>query len=140
MEVPLLVLDAAGKLKKAATRLFRDFELSPAQFNVLNLLSDQPDGMRAGDLASQLVVDPSNITGLLRGLSADGLVVDCDSPTDGRSRVVKLTARGRTRWQKAHGPYARALGLVQDRLTPAERAATERALQKIIAACDELVP
>lgn len=137
MEIPLLVLETAGKLKKAATRLFREFDLSPAQFNVLHLLSGAPEGMRAGDLAARLLVDPSNITGLLGRLSLDGLVVDCDSPEDGRRRVVKLTAKGRARWQKAHVAYARALGRVAAALTAAERAATERALKKIGAHCDE---
>src|SRR5262245_32317183 len=105
MEIPLLVLRTAGTLKKTAATRFREFQLSPAQFNVLNLLSDRPEGMRASDLAADLVVDPSNVTGLLRRLSDDGLVEDCDAPEDGRSRVVRLTHRGRNRWQKANAVY-----------------------------------
>src|SRR4051812_30131129 len=101
MEVALLVLGTAGKLKKAAARLFREYQLSPAQFNVLHLLSSRPEGMRAGDLANGLLVDPSNITGLLKRLSLDGLVEDRASPEDGRHRVVRLTAKGRSRWKKA---------------------------------------
>src|SRR4051794_853094 len=121
MDVPLLVLATATKLKKAATQLFRVHHLSPAQFNVLHLLSDQPDGMRAGDIASKLLVDPSNITGLLGRLSLDGLVADCESPKDGRRRVVKLTPKGRARWQKAFADYARAMNEIESLLSASER-------------------
>jgi DNA-binding MarR family transcriptional regulator len=139
METPLLVLEAAGKLKKAATRLFREFDLSPAQFNVLHLLSNQPDGVRAGDLAARLIVDPSNITGLLGRLATDGLVQDVAAPEDRRSRVVKLTAKGRARWQKAFAVYAKILGEFESALSAGERAATEKALGKIMQRCDELL-
>lgn len=139
MESPLLVLHTAATLKKAAARFFREFELSPAQFNVLHLLSGKPEGTRAGDLAVGLVVDPSNITGLLNRMSVDGLVEDCESPTDGRSRVVRLTAKGRTRWQKAHSAYAVVLGKMEAALTATERTAVVRALKKIEAQCEEFL-
>lgn len=139
METALLVLEAAGKLKKAATRLFRDHRLSPAQFNVLHLLAAAPEGLKAGALASGLLVDPSNITGLLRRLAADGLVADQAAPADGRSRVVRLTARGRARWQKANTAYTRALDEVEAKLTAAEKTHVAQALAKLGAHCDELV-
>ncbi len=39
-----------------------------------NLLSDQPDGMRASDLARALIVDRSNVTGLIKRMKKDGLL------------------------------------------------------------------
>jgi DNA-binding MarR family transcriptional regulator len=139
MEIALLVLGTAGKLKKAASRLFREHRLSPAQFNVLHLLSSRAEGMRAGDLASGLLVDPSNITGLLGRLSLDGLVEDCASPKDGRSRVVRLTTKGRSRWQKAHKAFEAELACFEAALSATERLNAEKALNKISKRCDELV-
>ena len=137
MEISLLVLETAGLLKKAAAELFKEFDLSPAQFNVLHLLADQPQGLKAGELAVGLLVDPSNITGLLTRLVRDRLVEDVASPADGRSRVVKLTTKGRTRWEKAHAAYARALGKLESVLTANERAVVEKALSKLCLNCDD---
>jgi DNA-binding MarR family transcriptional regulator len=139
MEIALLVVGTASKLKKVAARLFREHNLSPAQFNVLHLLSSRPEGMRAGDLASELLVDPSNITGLLRRLSLDGFVEDHASPKDGRSRVVRLTSKGRSRWRKAEKAFARELALFEALLSPTERLNAEKALTKIARRCDESV-
>jgi DNA-binding MarR family transcriptional regulator len=139
MQISLLVLEAAGKLKKTAAELFKEFELSPAQFNVLHLLSDQPHGLKAGELAVGLLVDPSNITGLLTRLVRDGLVEDVASPSDGRSRVVKLTTRGRARWEKAFAAYTRAVGKLESVLTANECAIMEKALSKLILNCDDVL-
>ncbi|HUR58846.1 MAG TPA: MarR family transcriptional regulator [Opitutaceae bacterium] len=139
MEIALLVLETAGMLKKAAAELFKDFGLSPAQFNVLHLLADQPQGLRAGELASGLLVDPSNITGLLTRLVRDGLVADGAATTDGRSRVVKLTTKGRARWAKAHAAYARALGKLESVLTANERTVVAKALSKLGRNCHDVL-
>ncbi len=139
MEISLLVIETAGKLKKTAAQLFKEFDLSPPQFNVLHLLAGAPDGLRAGDLAVGLLVDPSNITGLLSRLTAEGLVQTVASPEDRRSRVVKLTAKGRARWQKAHVVYAAALQKLESKLTAQERVVMEKALFKIIEHSDDLI-
>ena len=139
MLTALLVLETAGRLKKTAAQLFKEFELSPAQFNVLHLLSDQPEGLKAGELASGLLVDPSNVTGLLTRLTAEGLVENAAAPADGRSRVVKLTTKGRARWQKAHAAYVKALNKLEASLSANERAVVEQALSKLYLNCDDLL-
>ena len=73
MHLALQILTTAQALEKAAQRIFRPHGLTAAQFNVLSLLSDQPGGMRASELASALIVDPSNVTGLLKRMKKDGL-------------------------------------------------------------------
>jgi DNA-binding MarR family transcriptional regulator len=111
-------METASALENAARRAFRPHRLSPAQFNVLNLLSDRPDGMRAGDLAARLVVHPSNVTRLLQKLKRDGLLVQVERPADRREVIVTLTPAGRTRWSKAHRVYFEAMRTI-DRAIPA---------------------
>ena len=79
MHLVLQVLAAAQAVEKAGQRLFRPHGLTVAKFNVLNLLSDQPAGMRASDLARALVVDPSNVTGLLKRMKAEKFLKEFDS-------------------------------------------------------------
>ncbi len=47
-------------------------------------------------LSQALGVTPRNVTGLVDAVEAAGLVVRCPHPTDRRTTLVKLTARGRS--------------------------------------------
>jgi MarR family transcriptional regulator, organic hydroperoxide resistance regulator len=55
----------------------------------------QNDGLRCGDLAYQLGVEPPTITRMLRRLESCGLVERRADPEDARSLRVYLTGRGR---------------------------------------------
>lgn len=109
MNLILQVVQTAGALEAAAARVFKPFDLSPAQFNVLNLLGFSLDGLRAGDLASELIVDPSNITRLLQRMKRAKLITTRPDPDDGRAMLVQLTPTGRERWKKAQRSYEAAL-------------------------------
>ena len=128
MHLALQVLATARTLEQAGQRLFQPHDLTVAQFNVLHLLADQPAGLRASDLAAALVVDPSNITGLLKRMSAAGLLKELPSPTDGRQRIVTLSAKGRRLWEPSHREYRRRLDRIESRLTSEERRIAEKVL------------
>ena len=90
----LQLLRTAETLWNASRVLFARWELSPSQFNVLNLLLDQPDGMTQVELSRQLLMHRSNVTGLVDRLEERGLVERQDSPGDRRAYRVVLTAAG----------------------------------------------
>src|SRR5258707_1171847 len=54
-----------------------------------------------GDLATALVLDRSALAHNLKPLERDGLVAIVTDPKDKRSRLVTLTARGRTRLEES---------------------------------------
>lgn len=128
MHVALRIVSLAKDLEKSAAHLFREFDLSPAQFNVLNLLADQREGMRASDLARALIVDPSNVTGLLKRMSRRGLVAELDNLRDRRQHRVGLTREGRSVWERAHPVYEARLRSLEALLTPADLSMLERVL------------
>ncbi len=134
MHPVLHVLATAQVLEKAGQRLFRPHGLTVAQFNVLNLLSDQPEGRRASDLARALVVDASNVTGLLKRMKAEGLLRERENAADRRQHVVILTPKGQRAWEAANEAYCRSLAVVDAALSPSERKTTQRVLQKMVAA------
>ncbi|MFT3784521.1 MAG: MarR family transcriptional regulator [Nibricoccus sp.] len=138
MQVVLRVFQTAQILDKAAKRVFSPHGLTAAQFNVLNLLSDQKDGVRASDLAESLIVDPSNVTGLLKRMSRDGLVADLESKTDRRQRIVTLTPKGRTLWSKASRDYEKCLQILENLLSDKEKSAVEEALLRLGIKANEL--
>lgn len=140
MQVVLRVFQTAQILDKAAKRVFAPHGLTAAQFNVLNLLSDQKDGLRASDLAATLIVDPSNVTGLLKRMSRDGLVVDLENKDDRRQRIVALTTKGRTLWSKASRDYEKCLNQLESMFSDIEKKLTEDVLIRLGTKADDLVP
>jgi DNA-binding MarR family transcriptional regulator len=70
-----------------------EFGLSPPQMFALNALDPaQPIPMR--ELAAQLHCDSSNVTGLVDGLEAHGLVERRSAEHDRRMRMLVVTERG----------------------------------------------
>ena len=138
MHVILRIFQTAQILDKAAQRVFSPHDLTAAQFNVLNLLSDQEAGLRASDLAASLIVDPSNITGLLKRMSRDGLVIDLENSDDRRQRIVALTLKGKKLWAKASRDYEACLKILGDLLSEKEKTATETVLLRLLEKANEL--
>jgi len=132
MYLVLQVLATAQALEKAGQQIFRPHGLSVAQFNVLNLLSDQPEGMRASGLAEALVVDPSNITGLLNRMGRAGYLRELKSPHDGRQRVVTLSPKGQLLWRKAHAEYVRRIEAFEARIAGPDRRVMEKVLAGMV--------
>src|SRR5512140_1215944 len=78
-----------------ASRVFFDrWDLSPSQFNVLNLLHLNPGGLSQTDLSRQLIMHRSNLTGLVDRLEKRGLVARREVAADRRAYSVVLTAAG----------------------------------------------
>jgi MarR family 2-MHQ and catechol resistance regulon transcriptional repressor len=127
----LQVLATAQVLQKEAQRTFKPHGLTAAQFNVLHLLSGQPAGMRASDLARALIVDPSNVTGLLKRMKQVGLLREIANPRDRRQHVVTLSAKGRAAWGAARIDYERKLAALDAALSTANREAAEKVLLQL---------
>jgi len=138
MHLVLRVMAAAQALEKAAARVFKPHGLTPARFNVLNLLADRPDGLRASDLASALIVDPSNVTGLLKRMRKEGLLAELENAHDRRQYIVGLSPKGRTAWRNAHRDYEKCLAALVAPLGGNGSAAADKVLQTLIAGAADL--
>ena len=78
----------------ASRLLFVRWDLSPSQFNILNLLRLQPEGLSQVELSRQLLMHRSNVTGLVDRLEQRGLLVRREVPDDRRAYRVALTSKG----------------------------------------------
>ena len=104
-ELTKTVMATADAFLREGARLFRPYGLTGAQYNVLNILSDCVEGLSQRELGDLLVVDRSNVTGLLDRLEKAGWVRRDDDPHDRRVYRVSLTAAGRELWGKVHPLY-----------------------------------
>ena len=117
----LQLLRTAETLWNASRVFFARWELSPSQFNVLNLLHARPDGCTQIELSRQLIMHRSNVTGLVDRLEKRGLLRRKDDSTDRRAYVIVLTAAGRKLMREMLPHYHRAAEQVWGRL-PVNRA------------------
>lgn len=99
------VFEAADALLRGSQRLFRPHGLTAAQFNVLNLVAKSASGMSQRELSDLLVVDRSNVTGLIDRMEKAGWVRRSDNPDDRRAYRVSLTIAGQRLWERVSPLY-----------------------------------
>ena len=135
-EVALNILVTANLLAKEGERLVAPAGVTEAQFNVLMLLKHQSEGgsLDQTALGRMLVVNRSNVTGLVDRMEKVGLVVRSPDPSDRRVKRVSLTAKGRRVAEAAEGPYFDRVEEVLGTLGAEERVRLVRALEKLRAA------
>jgi len=80
----LELLRTADTVWNASRVFFERWDLSPSQFNVLNLLHANPAGLSQTDLSRQLIMHRSNLTGLVDRLEKRGLVARREVAADRR--------------------------------------------------------
>ena len=88
------LLRAADTIWNSSRLFFARWDLSPSQFNILNLLRLCPGGLTQVELSRQLLTHRSNITGLVDRLEERGLLARQDEPGDRRSYRVVLSPKG----------------------------------------------
>ena len=116
------LLRTADTLWNASRVFFERWDLSPSQFNVLNLLHLNPEGLSQTDLSRQLIMHRSNLTGLVDRLEKRGLVARREVAADRRAYSVVLTAAGNRLLREILPCYYEEAARVWRRL-PARRAA-----------------
>lgn len=104
----LQLLRTSETIWNSSRIFFERWELSPAQFNLLNLLTDPGEGLTQSDLSRELLTHRSNITGLVDRLEKRGLVGRREQAGDRRAWRVVLTPSGRRLMAEILPHYYRA--------------------------------
>jgi DNA-binding MarR family transcriptional regulator len=130
-ELTTAVMATADVFLRESQRLFRPHGLTAAQYNVLNVLGPRTDGMSQRELGDVLVVDRSNVTGLLDRMEKAGWVRRADDPADRRVYRITLTPSGRKLWQKIEPRYLAAIEQVTAGISVREMAACTGLLNRL---------
>ena len=121
----------SNALLRASRRIFKPFGLSEAQFNILHILQDSSANLTQRELSDILIVDRSNVTGLIDRMETAGWVKRLPVAGDRRAYQVSLTAAGRKLWQKVYPHYEQAAAAVIAGLKPTQLSQTHRTLATI---------
>ena len=90
----LHVQRAARALARRFDEALRPYGLTNGQFSLLMSLN-RPQPPPMGPVASLLAMDRTTLTAALKPLERRGLVQITPDPADRRSRILKLTSKGR---------------------------------------------
>lgn len=132
-ETVLGIVFTGSLLTKLGGRLLRRFDLTDAQFNILMLLRHQAEGGRITQtrLGEMLLVNRSNVTGLVDRLERDGLVRRIADPEDRRINLVELTVAGLERLEQAKQDYYDYIETVMAGLSEEQRKALAGLLENV---------
>ena len=90
---------------------------TPAQFDIVATLGNTA-GMTFRELGEQTLITKGTLTGVVDRLEGRGIVTRIDSPSDGRSTIVRLTRKGDREFDRiypAHVGYLkRAFGALSE--------------------------
>jgi DNA-binding MarR family transcriptional regulator len=119
-ELTRAVLTTADVFLREGQRLFRAHGITAAQYNVLSVLGSAEGGLSQRELGDVLVVDRSNVTGLVDRMEKAGWVRRADDPEDRRVYRVLLTPAGRKVWRAISPLYEQVVVQVTGGLTEKE--------------------
>lgn len=96
----------ANMLHKTGTRALDSHHITTQQWAVLGALTRPAfePGVAVGDLAAFLLVSRQNLTGVLTRLEALDFIERAVDVNDNRSRLIRLTAKGRSLWDEEMRP------------------------------------
>lgn len=94
----LQIIIAGDEMFRGAGETFRDHQISKGKFMLMMQLFNKEDGstrsLSPAEMATALNVTRATVSGLLDGLSKDGLVLRKQGEKDRRMVLVSLTQRG----------------------------------------------
>jgi DNA-binding MarR family transcriptional regulator len=91
-----------------------------------------PDGLRPSELADKLQITKQSVNDLLADMEARGYLVRVPDPSDGRARVIRLTAKGRQLERVVYDGARSAELAIAELLGPRRLAQLRRALDEVV--------
>ena len=129
----------ANLLSAKASHLFRHFDLTEAQFNVLFALKFSEGDITQAELGKRLVVTRASITSVLDKLESKELVRRIDVPGNRRIHHVELTERGSALINRVEPEYRDEVHGVLEDFSEAECAVLIDYMEKIRARVQDLL-
>jgi DNA-binding MarR family transcriptional regulator len=112
-------------------RLFREFGLTPSQYNILRILRGEGRPMPILEIAKRTITVVPGITGLIDRLERAEFVARRRCPDDRRVIFVEITARGAGALGKLDAPVLALNQRLLGHLRPTELKELIRLLEKI---------
>lgn len=134
------LLNSAVMLKNATRQFFRDKKITEAQFNILRLLKSADHPLTQKELSEQLLVDKSNLTGLVDRMERAGHLQRQKTANDRRSYDLLLTAEAEKLFEELAPRYQKLLNSIMTELPPEDLVLMTAMLSKLQKSLDNRCP
>ena len=101
-------------------RLRREFNATLPRFDVMAALYRASEGMLMSEVSRFLMVSNGNVTGIVGRLAGDGLVIRAQRGDDRRTSIVRLTEKGRDRFEEMAAAHESWIDELLGAMTPEE--------------------
>ena len=127
----------AQRINDVTNESLAPFGLNAAKYNYLVVLylANRP-GLTLSEISEQIHTSNATVTSMIAALERDGMLARSAHPQDGRSVVIRLTAKGRKRVEAAVPVHRRDIESALSDLSIAEREQLSRLLMKVSAGFD----
>lgn len=129
-ETILNILRTSDQFKNRFGRLFREFDLTPTQYNILRVLRGEGKPMPCLEIGDRMIQVGPAMTGLLDRLEKQGLIQRERCTQDRRVNYVALTESALHLLKRMDGPVNALHKQVIGHLTSAELKQLSRLMEK----------
>ena len=95
-KVVMAVVRIAERFKKDSSALFKSWDLTFTQYNVLRVLDSSKDGQNTmKNVNTIMLVSSANMTGIAKRLEKNGFILRTADSDDDRKKRLQITSKGR---------------------------------------------
>jgi MarR family transcriptional regulator, 2-MHQ and catechol-resistance regulon repressor len=129
-EANLNIARTSDQLQNRFGKLFREFGITPSQYNVLRILRGEARPLQCAEITERMVQVVPAMTGLLDRLEKQGLIIRTRSTDDRRVIFVEPTAKALELLKRLDQPVLRLNQKLLGHLTKSELKELSRLLEK----------
>jgi DNA-binding MarR family transcriptional regulator len=130
-EANLNIARTSDQLQNRFGKLFREFGITPSQYNVLRILRGEARPLQCAEITERMVQVVPAMTGLLDRLENQGLIVRTRSTEDRRVIFVEPTAKALDLLKRLDHPVLHLNEKLLGKLTKSELKELSRLLEKV---------
>ena len=121
-KVMMAVVRTAEIFKRAISAIFRNYDLSFPQYNILRVLDASKNGQcRISEVSRIMLVPGANMTGLAKRLEKNGFIRRKSDSKDERVTLLEITPKGKTTLKKIEKERDRYLEMMLKGIAPEEK-------------------
>ncbi len=88
--ISYLLIKASRQLRNKLDKALKEFDLTAAQFSVINQINNSKNPITAAEIAETLGSDRPTISGIINRLETKGIVIKTNNPGDKRSSYLEI--------------------------------------------------
>lgn len=130
--LPYLLIRASRKLRNRLDHSLEEFDLTAAQFSVVNQIRMAEQPVTAAEIAEKLESDRPTISGIITRLEKKGLVEKHEHPEDRRSAYLRVNADAEELVDRITARSEELAGEIFSMYSKAEREQLEHLMMRLL--------